>query len=220
MDPATGLLTLLHLLIPIYWLGGDLGAFYSSGFMVDPKRSVPERMMALKILMNIDMAPRTALILAVPTGLTLAWMKGWFELSSAILLLVWIGFVAWLVIAWAVHVKHGPAAQPLKRIDLAIRWIVLIALVATAAAGIGGMIQLPRFIILKLLILGACIIFGLLIRRQLVPLFPAIVQMRESAPTPESDRAIAEVISRTRPTVITLWVLVLAASYLGITTPT
>ena len=46
MDIGLSLLTLLHLLIPIYWLGGDLGAFYGSRFMIDPARSVPERMMA------------------------------------------------------------------------------------------------------------------------------------------------------------------------------
>ena len=62
MVTGLSLLTLLHLLIPIYWLGGDLGAFYGSRFMIDPARSVPERMMALKILNNIDMAPRTTLM--------------------------------------------------------------------------------------------------------------------------------------------------------------
>ena len=53
------LLTLMHVLIFVYWLGGDMGAFYGSTFMTDQKRSVPERMMALKIINNIDMAPRT-----------------------------------------------------------------------------------------------------------------------------------------------------------------
>jgi hypothetical protein len=81
MSPhAVALLALLHLLIPVYWLGGDLGAFYSSRFMIDPARTVPERMMALKILNNIDMAPRTTLILAFPTGFTLAVAKGWIDL--------------------------------------------------------------------------------------------------------------------------------------------
>ena len=48
------LLTLLHILIPIYWLGGDLGAFYGSGFLLDPKRTVPERMLSLKIAFLLE----------------------------------------------------------------------------------------------------------------------------------------------------------------------
>jgi hypothetical protein len=219
MTVTLGLLTLLHLLIPIYWLGGDLGAFYSSGFMLDPKRSVAERMMAVKILVNIDMAPRTALILAFPTGLTLAWAKGWLELSGVMVAVGWIGFLAWLALAWAVHLNHGPAGQPLRRLDLAVRYAVLAALLLAGIAALAGTVAMPLFITLKLLILAACIALGLLVRRQLGPLFPAIAQMRESGPTAASDQAMAGVISRTRPTVILLWVMILIASYLGIATP-
>lgn len=216
---ALALLTLLHLLIPIYWLGGDLGAFYSSRFMVDPKRSVPERMMALKILNNIDMAPRTTLILAFPTGLTLAAAKGWLDLPGSVLLAAWIAFLAWLALAWAVHLKHGPAGQGLKRLDIAVRYAVLAALVAAGLGGLSGAVALPLFIALKLLVLAGCITIGLIVRRQLAPLFPAIIALRENGPTPEGDAAIRGVIAITQPTVMVLWVLVLIASYLGLATP-
>ena len=219
MDVPTSLLTLLHLLILVYWLGGDLGAFYGSTFMTDPQRSVAERMMALKILNNVDMAPRTALILAFPTGLTLAWAKSWLELPPALILVTWAAFLAWLVLAWAVHMKHGPSGQRLKRADLVLRYIVIVALAGAAIGAMAGAIAVPVFIVLKMWILAFCFGLGLVVRRQLVPLFPAVIEMRETGPTPATDRVIAEVISRTRPTVILLWLMVLIASYLGITTP-
>ena len=219
MTPAIALLTLLHLLIPIYWLGGDLGAFYGSGFMVDAKRTVPERMMALKILNNIDMAPRTARILALPTGLSLAAAKGWVVLPPLALLVLWLAGLGWLALAWAVHIKHGPAGALLKRIDMALRYVVLAGLLGTAALALAGGITLPLFIALKLLALAACITLGLIVRRQLVPLFPAIITMRETGPTPATDAAIAGVISQTRPSVMLLWGVVLVACYLGIATP-
>lgn len=213
------LLTLLHLLVPIYWLGGDLGAFYSSRFMIDPARSVPERMMALKILNNIDMAPRTTLILAFPTGLSLAVAKGWVGVSGGMLMLMWVGFLGWLALAWAVHLRHGPAGVRFKQIDIVIRYGVLAALVAAGIGGLIGAIALPLFIALKLLLLAGCITIGLIVRRQLVPLFPAIAALREHGPTPEGDRAIRGVIAVTQPTVMCLWVLVLIASFLGLATP-
>ena len=98
MDYTISLLAFLHLLIPIYWLGGDLGAFYGSTFMTDPKRSVAERMMALKILNNIDMAPRTALILALPTGVMLGWAKGWLTVPVAVVVALVLACLAWLVL--------------------------------------------------------------------------------------------------------------------------
>ncbi|KAH2777451.1 hypothetical protein KXW38_009279, partial [Aspergillus fumigatus] len=130
------LLTLLHILIPIYWLGGDLGAFYSARFLIDARRSVPERMLALTILNNIDMAPRTTLILAFPTGFTLAVVKGWLAVSHGWLGLVWVAFLAWLALAWVVHLRHGPAGVTYKKVDIAVRYVVLTALAGIAAAAL------------------------------------------------------------------------------------
>lgn len=220
MSPTVlALLTLLHLLIPIYWLGGDLGAFYGSRFLVDPARSVPERMMALTILNNIDMAPRTTLILAFPTGLTLAVAKGWLAVAPALVGLVWLGFLGWLALAWAVHLRHGAAGEGLRRIDIAVRYLVLAALAGSGVAGLAGVIALPLFIALKLLVLAGCVTIGLIVRRQLVPLFPAIIALRQSGPTPEGDATIRGVIAVTQPTVMVLWGLVLVACFLGLATP-
>lgn len=218
MEYSIALLTLLHLCIAIYWLGGDLGAFYGSTFMTDPKRTVPERMMALKILNNIDMAPRTALILAFPTGLTLAWAKGWLQLPTSVMLIANIAFVAWLALAWAVHLAHGKN-EGIRRVDIAIRYIALIGMGGTGIAALTGAIELPLFIALKLIILATCVALGLVVRRQLVPLFGAIRTMATTGPTPESDATIAAVNGRARISVLTIWGLVLAASFLGIATP-
>ena len=100
-----------------------------------------------------------------------------------------------------------------------MRYVVLAALIGSGVAGLAGAIALPLFISFKLLALATCIAIGLLVRRQLVPLFPAIIALRENGPTPEGDKAIAGVIAITQPTVMVLWVVVLIASFLGIATP-
>ena len=43
--------------------------------------------------------------------------------------------------------------------------------------------------------------------------------MTSEGPTPETDKALSDVIYKTRPAVMMIWVLVLVASYLGIATP-
>ncbi len=216
---VAALLSLLHILIPVYWLGGDLGAFYSAGLLIDPKRSVPERLLALTILNNIDMAPRTTLILALPTGLLLGWEKSWLILPAFVVVVIWLGAFAWLAIAWTLHLKHG-TAPGLRRVDLAIRWVVLSLLAVAGLLGMTHVISIPLFIAAKFLLLAAAISMGLLVRRLLVPLFPPIIDMRRNNfSTPEGDITIAGVISRTRPAVIVIWALVLAASLLGLAKP-
>ncbi|MED5544904.1 MAG: hypothetical protein VYD90_06620, partial [Pseudomonadota bacterium] len=97
--------------------------------------------------------------------------------------------------------------------------IVLAALIATGVAGLAGVLALPLFIALKLLVLAFCIFIGLLVRRQLVPLIPAIVDLAKNGASPEGDKTIAGVLAVTQPTVMTLWAAVLIASFLGIATP-
>ena len=45
MDTA-GWLTLLHILVLVYWLGADLGAFLSASVLADASKPAPARMAA------------------------------------------------------------------------------------------------------------------------------------------------------------------------------
>ncbi len=216
---VVALLTLLHLLVFVYWLGGDLGAFYTAGFMTDAKRSVAERMMALKILNNIDMAPRTTLILAYPTGLALAWAKGWVEMPGYMPAIAAILFLGWLALAWAVHLQHGGGGA-IRKIDLAIRYLCVVAFGLAGIAGLAGWRTMPLFIALKLCLLAGCVALGLVVRRQLVPLFGAIREMTTTGPTAATDATITRVNNRARVSVLSLWVLVTLAAFLGVATPT
>jgi hypothetical protein len=213
------LITLLHVLIPIYWLGGDLGAFYSSRFLTDSKRSVSERMLALKILNDIDMAPRTALIMAFPTGFTLAVAKGWIGVSPLLVGLVWLASLVWLGLAWMVHLNHGAPNPWYKSVDMGIRYLALAGLLGAGFSVAFGLLDYPLFVGLKMIILGLAIVMGLIVRVLLKPLIPAIVTLSTTGPTPASDKTIADVLARTRPAVLCLWALILLASYLGIATP-
>ncbi len=218
METPIALLTLIHILVFVYWLGGDLGAFYGSNFLVGPKRTLVERRMALKILNNIDMAPRTALILAFPTGFGLAWLKGWVDVPFYVPLLIGVASIVWLLLAWAVHLNHGGGTD-YKKADIMVRYGVLAALFGFGIAALIGKIELPLFIALKMIILGACITIGLIVRKQIVPMFVAFREMVENGATPETDAAIATANANARRMVLTLWALLLAAAYLGVATP-
>lgn len=210
---------LAHLLIFAYWLGGDLGAFYTSTYVTDPKQPKASRLLALKVLSDLDMAPRTALILTLPTGLTLASLKGWLALPPVWLAALWIASLAWLALAWRIHLRHSPPGGPDRRLDLAVRWVVLAGLLASGLyITITGAAAL--FLGLKLLILGGCVSLGLTIRAVMAPLGPAIgVLAGPSGPTPESDVTLRKTLARARPLVVSLWALLICAALLGTATP-
>lgn len=210
--------TLLHLLVFVYWLGGDLGAFYTSRFLIKPGISVDRRLMAAKVVNDVDMAPRTALILAFPTGLLLANIKGWISLPLPLLILVCIAALGWLALAWAIHLKHGSAPSLWRNADLALRWLLIAGLAAAAAWNIAGEGSLPLFLSLKLLALAGCTALGLFIRSVLKPLGPALMGLAGPDPT-ASEASLAATLNRARPLVTGIWALLIAAAFLAVLKP-
>lgn len=221
MFDSVAWLTLLHILVFVYWLGGDLGAFFSSYTLVDGKKPIEARMMALKVLNNVDMAPRTAIILAFPTGLTLAADKGWLAVPALLVAAVWIVALVWLTMVWRVHLKHLPPSAVERRIDMTIRWSAALGLTVYGLGVVTGMVEnTPFFIGVKCLLLAATIFAGLMIRVALAPLFTAIREMVANGPTPEGDRIMHHVIMRrSKPTVVSIWIIITAAALVGIATP-
>lgn len=210
--------TLLHLLVFVYWLGGDLGAFYTSRFLIQPGVPVDRRMLAAKIVNDVDMAPRTALILAFPTGLTLAHVKGWLSLPLPLLVAVWIIALGWLALAWAIHMKHGGAPALWRNTDLGLRWALIFGLAATAAWNIAGAGSLPLFLSLKLLALAGCTALGLFIRAVLKPLGPALMGLA-GPDGPAAEASLAATLNRARPLVTGIWALLIAAALLALFKP-
>lgn len=210
--------TLLHLLMFVYWLGGDLGAFYTSRFLIKPGISADRRLLAAKVVNDVDMAPRTALILALPTGLALAHVKGWVSLPLPVLCLVWVAALGWLALAWAIHLKHGAAPALWRKADLAIRWLLITGLVAAALWNMAGEGSLPLFLSLKLLALAGCTAFGLYIRSVLKPLGPALMGL--SGPdAPAAEASLAGTLNRARPLVSGIWALLIIAALLALFKP-
>ncbi|MFZ4603697.1 MAG: hypothetical protein ACOYM8_14730 [Caulobacterales bacterium] len=212
MPPDVAALSFLHLLVFVYWLGGDLGAFYASTIIVDAKRSNAARATAAEILTNVDMAPRTALILAAPTGLSLAASRGLVQLDPMGLAAIWVAAIAWLALAWRLHLAHTPPQARLRRLDLAIRWLVIAGLIGGAIAAA----DLAAHVRGKLVLLAAAIALGLVIRVLLAPFGPAFAGIMRDGSTPEHEAALSKSLGRARIAVTTLWLVIGAAAFLGV----
>lgn len=215
----TALITVLHVLVFVYWLGGDLGAFYTSRMVSDPARPAAARIAAAQALSALDMAPRTALILTLPTGVTLAGALGYIALPTSALPVIWALSLGWLWMAWRIHRKHLAPDAVVRRLDLVIRWILFAGLLTTGAGVLAGVVNAPLFVGLKLLILAAAIATGLWVRRLIAPFGPAFAALVTNGASAEGDRTIATALARARPAVMLIWLLLLAAAFLGFWRP-
>ncbi|MEM9704701.1 MAG: hypothetical protein AAF850_01350 [Pseudomonadota bacterium] len=214
---ADGLITLLHLLVFVYWLGGDIGAFYASTYLTRADVPLERRLFAAKMLNDIDMAPRTAIILAFPTGFSVALAKGWIEAPIVLAATFFVVAFFWLSVVWRLH-SQAPS-QALGRMDSFIRWTALIALLAYSLGGMIGAVALPLFITLKCAALAVAIGCGLAIRRVASPLGGALASLA-TGDDATASLAIRSVMSKARPLVIAIWLTLIFAAYLGLVTPT
>lgn len=218
----------LHIVLFAYWLGGDVGVYYASRYILKSDLGPEARAVSTKIMHGVDIAPRVSLVLFLPSGITLMalgplgdefFVQGW------LLALVWVCGLAWLAVS-LIDYRGGdtPLARLSQKADLLVRYALSAGLVGVAAytmvvAEPFGVDTNPKWLGAKVAAYGLCIFCGVMIRRQLAPFGPAFGRLVTSGSTPEVERAILGSIRRCEPWVYGIWTLVLVAALLGVVKP-
>ncbi|MEO6019580.1 MAG: hypothetical protein ABIP45_04925, partial [Knoellia sp.] len=216
----------LHILLFVYWLGGDLGVFYAARFITDPSVALPGRNIATRIMHVVDMSPRICLVLFLPSGVTLMALD---DLGRDIflgwpLVVVWLAGLAWLALV-IMDFRKSPEryAALVGRLDFAIRSILVVALLGVAAyafvvAQPFGVDSNPKWLAGKVAAYAICIFGGLMIRVRLRPFGPAFAALQQGS-TPEIERTLTRSIQGSLPFVYLVWAMVLLAAFLGVVKP-
>ena len=215
------LLKLAHILLFVYWLGADIGVFYSVRYVKDRELGLQARQTALKILGWIDQIPRYCLVLTLPVGYSLAKQMGVVGISSRLFLVLWIVTVAWLWMVWAIHHHAGTRfAERLRSVDLGWRWLLVAGLLWDGYQGLRGRGHLfADWVSLKFIIFSLLVFCGIMIRVRGKPLGPALRDTFAQGSTPEREAVITASFASTRPWVLAIWTLLLVAAYVGISKP-
>lgn len=214
------LFLILHLLLFCYWLGADLGVFYSSGMVINPKLSNEARVTAGKIMVNLDLVPRVCMSLMLTVGGILTEFKGvphpWWQMVAIVLL----GPV-WLSMVLTIHLQEGSSlGQTVTRIDYWFRWLVILSCIVSVwwSFATGRLTDAP-WIGFKILVFGVLVFCGLMIRRYIGPYAVGIHKLATGAITDEDNVAMARSLSRCRPFVLAIWVGILVETWLGVAEP-
>ena len=210
-------LKFIHLLLFVYWLGGDLGTFYGSRFVADGKLSPAARATAAKIMLGVDMAPKICMPLILPFGVQMAAMQGWLLTPGFALVAMWLVCAAWLSMVLAVHHYSGqPLGASIGRIDFWFRVVVIAGLAGVAIYALAtGRVITVSWVAIKLLIFAGCVVCGLIIRVRLKPFGPAFGKLMTQGADDETNRVIAESIAGCKPLVVLIWLGLLVSAALG-----
>jgi len=215
------LLVLLHLLLFVYWLGADIGVFYSARYVQDTTLTLESRRAALRIMGWVDQLPRYSLVLMLPVGTTLGVATGVIALPALAALLLWVVGAGWLWFVWAIHHHQGtPLAERLRSIDLVWRFALVAILLLTGTAGLAGQGPLVTdWISIKVALFGVLVFCGIMIRMRGKPIGPALRKILSEGSSPELEAELVRGFDRTRPFILGIWFLLLVAAFVGLAKP-
>ena len=217
---AYATLKFVHILLFVYWLGGDAGVFYSSTFVINDKLSRDARLTAFKIFINLDMLPRYCLALMLTVGGILAEFVGYEHPLWQTIAIVALGPI-WVWVVHMVHVKEGTDfGRLLARGDYWFRFLMIFGLLGSVIYHwITGPLQEFPWLAAKLTIFAFLIFCGFMIRRKLPPFIEGFRVLASKGATPDSDRLMHDGIMACRPYVWAIWIGVALSAWLGIWKP-
>lgn len=210
---------ILHLLLFCYWLGGDMGVFYSSGFAVNPKLSPAARLTAAKIMVNLDLVPRICMTLMLTVGGILS--ERWLEHPTWQMVAIILLAPFWLAMVLTIHVKEGqPIARAIARFDYYFRWAVVIAIIVSVSYSFStGRLAPAPWIGAKLLVFAGMVFSGIMIRRYIGPYVAGIHALAKGSITDAENVAMSRSLAQCRVFVYAIWAGLIIECVLGVVEP-
>jgi hypothetical protein len=209
---------LIHVLLFVYWLGGDLGVFYSSKFVVKPDISPEARSVAAKIMLDLDQIPRMCMAMMLTVGGILTEFIGvphplYQKVGIVLLGPVWLFCVTYL------HFWHGGKAYAaITKFDMFIRWAVVIGIPVSVWMHweTNNLAEYP-WVAGKLIVFAFLVFCGIMVRGKIGPFIATLLKCRAGeTPTAEENAAQAKSLSQVRVWVFMIWAGVFLSGFVGI----
>lgn len=215
-------LVYIHLLLFVLWLGADVGVFLlGQHFRKRDRYTLDQRIALLKLLVLVDMTPRSAWALMVPLSLTVSALGGWWQVPTALVSAAWLigGFWLWLV--WDSH-NHDqtPRAARNRRIESWIRCVLAAFYLWLGAQSlIAGFPIAPVWLAWKALLFGLIFVAAIMIDVSFKPVGGQLAAVLRDGSSDVTEIPLRATMDRTRVWVWIVYLLLLATSYLGTVKP-
>jgi len=222
MGTAYTNLVYFHLLLFVLWLGADVGVFLAGQhFRKRERYTLDQRIALLKLLVLIDMTPRTAWALMVPVSLSVVALGGYWNAPSALLAGAWAMSAAWLFLVWDAHLHdQTPRAARNRRIEF---WLKLLPTAFYLWLGTSSLVGYGplelTWLAWKALLFGLIFVAAIMIDVAFKPVGPQLVRLLTEGSSDATELPLRRTMDRTRVWVWVVYLLLFVTSYLGSVKP-
>lgn len=214
----------LHVVLMGYWIGSDLCVSLLAGRLAKAD-ALPEQEgeRLWTLLRDMTWHPRSALILTMGVGFTLAAQLGLARLDNAALVTLWLGALAWLVLArpgmgWF-GVKRDQTPLPIDW-DLRVRQMLALTF---AFIGVQSLLNdgplAARWLTIKVLLFAAVLVCGIFVREHLQRAADAWRRSTSAAASGAQQETIGRNLSLAQRWSQLSWILLLVIAWCGVMKP-
>lgn len=217
-DLAYPILVYVHLLLFVLWLGADVGVFVlGQHFRRRESYTLDQRIALLKLLVEIDMVPRSAWALMVPLSLSVADMGGWWAVPVWLLVGAWGVGLFWLWLVWDAHLHDmTERAARDRRIEGWLRWII-----GGFYLWLGGQSLVlnaplaPDWLALKAFMFGLIFVAAIMIDVAFKPVGAQLAAVMEQGSSDATEIPLRRTMDKTRIWVWAVYILLMMTAFLG-----
>lgn len=211
-----------HVLLFVLWLGADVGVFLlGQNFRKRAIYSLDQRLALLKMLVLVDMTPRSAWALMVPISITLSWAGSWWPVPEWLVWASWLVGAFWLWLVWDAHAHdQTPRAARNRRIENVLKyaltafylWLGLQSLLTDRPIE-------ADWLAWKATLFGLIFAAAIMIDVAFRPVGPLLGALIKEGSSDATELPLLKAMNRTRLWVWCVYLLLLATSWLGVTKP-
>ncbi|WEK42188.1 MAG: hypothetical protein P0Y64_12380 [Candidatus Sphingomonas colombiensis] len=215
-------LVYFHMLLFVFWLGGDVGVFLAGQhFRKRQIYTLDQRIALLKLLVLIDMTPRTAWALMVPVSLSVVAMGGFWDVPAVILAGAWVAGLIWIWLVWDAHFHDmTPRAARNRRIEFWLKNAITVGYLGLGVTSLATGAPLgPKWLATKALLFGLIFVAAIMIDVAFKPVGPQLGRLLQEGSSDETEVPLRRTMDRTRVWVFIVYALLVATSYLGTVKP-
>ena len=220
MITLLGILIFLHILLFVFWLGGDLGvAILGDHFRKRDTYSLQERLTILKLLVINDLGPRYAWALMVASSISLVKAGGYWDVPIWGVALAWAISLVWV---WLIHAAHkaGQTEQgkKLRKIEVILKWILAAAYLGLGLISLGTDAPLePDWLASKATLFGLVFVAAILIDVMFKPVGPLLMAVIDKGSSDETEIPLLNTMNKSRFWVRVVYLLLVIIAFIGTT---
>lgn len=215
-------LVYVHLLLFVLWLGADVGVFLlGQHFRKRDAYTLDQRIALLKLLVIVDLTPRTAWTLMVPLSLTVSYVGGWWEVPVVLVWAAWAIAAFWLWLVFDAHAHDmTPRAARNRRWEGWLRYVLCAGYLWLGAESVltGHPIGVG-WLAWKALLFGLIFAAAIMIDVTFKPVGPLLGRLLAEGSSDTTEAPLLRTMNRTRLWVWSVYLLLVATSWLGVVKP-